>query len=97
MRGDDDKEVAHADLSVGGEDVHGDLREHGGDETADEGPGPEFHGREDAAPFTGVVAEADFEGEVDEDGEGEVFLGEAFVEEFEVGNGVVGLETDFGD
>lgn len=63
----------------------------------DKSPHPQSHRTEGGTPFPGIVTETDFKGKVDEDGEGEVFLGEAFVEELEVCDGVVCLEADFGD
>lgn len=80
-----------------GEDHHDGLGDQRGDEAGDEGVAPDVDGGVGGRPAAGVVAEADFKGEVDEDCEGHVFLAEALVEEFEVGGGVVGLEADFGD
>lgn len=96
VRGDDGEQVPGLHAG-GGEDHHGRLGDQRGEEAADEGVAPDVDGRVGGRPAAGVVAEADFEGEVDEDGEGHVFLAEALVEEFEVGGGVVGLEADFGD
>lgn len=95
--GDDHKEVPWLDHAVARKDPHCEVRETRGDETADKGPHPERHGREIGAPFSGVVSKANLEGEVDQDGERHVFLRETLVEEFKVGDGIVGLEANFGD
>jgi hypothetical protein len=73
------------------------LGEDRGDQPSNKTQRPDGDGLVLLGPFAGVVAERDFEGEVDQDGQGEVFLAETFVEEFEVRDGVVGLEADFGD
>ena len=71
------------------------LSEDGCAQPPNESPAPDGDGTILLAPLSGVVAQADLEREVDEDGEREVFLRETFIQQFEVGDGVVGLEADF--
>jgi hypothetical protein len=95
LRDDDEEESARR--AAAGEDGDDELREARSDEAADEGPAPDVHGRVRLAPFSDVVAQEDFDGEVDEDDEGELFLLEALVEELQAGDCVVGLEADLRD
>ena len=94
--GDDDEEEP-ACCAAAGEDGDDKLRKAGCDEAADEGPAPDVHGRVCLAPLADVVAQEDFDGEVDEDDEGELFLLEALVQELQACDCVVRLETDLRD
>ena len=93
----DDDEEEPARCAVAGEDGDDELREARCDEAADEGPAPDVHGRVRLAPLADVVAQEDFNGEVDEDDEGELFLLEALVEQLQAGDCVVCLEADLRD
>jgi hypothetical protein len=73
------------------------LREDSGSQSADEGPTPYSDRLVFFAPHSRVVAEEDLERKVDQNGKREIFLAESFVEEFEVRDGVVRLETDLSD
>ena len=73
------------------------MCQHSSDKPPDKRPHPQLHCRECCTPFPRIVAKGNFEWEINEHGEGEVFLAEAFVEEFEVCDGVICLEADFGD
>lgn len=79
------------------EQHHHPLRDDGRDEAADKGPAPDVHRRIDGRPAAGVVAQADLKGEIDQDGQGEVFLTEALIQKLEVRDAVVCLEADLGD
>ena len=83
--------------SVRGEDHDHSLRDHRCDQSGDERPTPYMDGRVGCRPPSGVVTEADLKGEVNEDCQGDVLGAETLFEEFEVGDGVVGLEADLGD
>lgn len=56
-----------------------------------------MHGWVGCRPSASVVPETDFEGEVDQDGQCEIFLTKTFIQQFEVRDSVVRLEPDFGD
>lgn len=74
MLGDDDEKVPSLHDAVLGEDVDGGLGDTSGKQTANEGPHPELHGREVAAPFSSIVTKTDFEGKVNEHRERQVFV-----------------------
>ena len=93
----DDEEQVPCCCTLGGEEHDGELRKCGGDEARNECPAPDPHWWVARGPFAHVVAQAELKGKVDEDGEGQIFLREALVEELEIGDGVVGLEADFGN
>lgn len=60
-------------------------------------PRPQSHRLILLRPFSGVVAQSDLKGEVDQHGQGQIFLRETFVQELEVRNCIVRLEADLGD
>lgn len=96
MRDDDREEIPRL-YAVGGKNHDHELGQTGSDEAADERPAPDVDWGVGGGPAAGVIAETDFEGKVNEDCESHVFLAEALVDELEVCDGVVGLETNFGD
>lgn len=83
--------------AVGGKNHDHDLGKTGSDEAADKSPAPDVDWGIGSGPAAGVVAEANFEREVNEDCESHVFLAESLVDELEVCDSVVGLEPNFGD
>lgn len=93
----DQQEVRRGSTSGSREDHDCELSKGGSDQATYESPAPQTHGGVLLAPFASIVAERDFKGKVDEDGEGEIFLGKALVEELEIGDGVVCLEANFGN
>jgi hypothetical protein len=70
------------------------LCENSSGQPTDEGPAPYSDGSVVFTPHACVVTEKNLEGEVDQNSEREIFLAESLVEEFEVGDGIVRLETD---
>jgi hypothetical protein len=74
-----------------------DLREDSGRQPADECPAPDSDRLVFLAPHARVVSKHDFERKVDQNSERQIFLTEALVQQFEVGDSVVGLESDLSD
>lgn len=74
-----------------------DLCENGGSKSAHESPAPYSDRLVLFAPHAGIVSKCNFEGEVDQNGQRQVFLTEPLVQQFEVRDGVVCLETDLSD
>lgn len=93
----DDKQQETACCATGGEDRYHELCKARRDQAADEGPAPDVHGRVGLAPFADVIAQEDFNGEVDKDNQGELFLLEALVKQFQAGDCIVGLEANLCD
>src|SRR5690349_14527658 len=48
------------------------------------------------APADGIVSENDLEGEIDQDGQGQVLLAESLLEQLQGSDGVVGNEANLG-
>lgn len=67
------------------------------DESSDKRPTPDSDRFVLLAPFSGVVTQHDLKREVDQNRQSEIFLAESLVQEFEIGDGIIGLETNLGD
>lgn len=96
MLGDDNEEET-ACRATGGKDGDDELGEPCCCKTADESVAPDMHGWVGLAPFPDVVAQEDFDREIDKNDKGKLLLLEALIEELQAGNGVVSLESNLGD
>ena len=73
------------------------LCKHSRYETPNEGPAPDVYWRVGRGPTTGVVAQTNLERKIDEDGQRQIFIAEAFIKQLEIRDGVIGLEPNFGN
>ena len=92
--GDDHKKVPGFN-TVFGEDCNGNVRNHGSKETTNKGIRPQSHWLEISTPLAGVISQCDFKREVYQNSKSQILLRKAKIKKFEVGNGIVRLETDF--
>lgn len=96
MLNDDSKQIRDRGAACWEGHYH-DLREDSGSKSAHKGPAPNPDRLIFFTPHSSIVAKRDFEGEVNQDGKCQVFLAEPLVQQFEVRDGVVCLETDLSD
>ena len=73
------------------------LCENSGCQPAHECPAPYSDRLVFLAPHACIIAKHDFERKVDKNSKCQIFLAESLVQQFEVGNSVVGLESDLSD
>lgn len=94
---DDDSEQVRSRGAACWEGHDHELRENSGCQPAHECPAPYSDRLVFLAPHARIVAKHDFERKVDKNSESQIFLAESLVQQFEVGNSVVGLESDLSD
>jgi len=93
----DEQQIGSGGAGGRGENHDNELCKSSSDKTADESPTPEAHRGVLLAPLASIVAEGYLKRKIDKDGQSKVFLRETLFQQFEIGDGVICLETNLGN